>query len=103
MIRPYVVLLPKRPGNPSDKHLVVPLDEYVPVALKERDAYTRSSEHSDLISADNERNHLNTQQERDEPADPATITTLAFRAVPLPWAENNPRPDQGEPHDPQAA
>lgn len=58
-IPPYVVLLPDRPANPTDRHLVVHVDEWVQVRLGEKELYTFSSEHDTYESAASERDGLN--------------------------------------------
>jgi len=56
---PYVVLLPDRAGNPSGKHLVVHVDEWVAITLKEKENYVYSSSYDDYLQAADERNRLN--------------------------------------------
>lgn len=76
-VRPsYVILLPKSCGNPTDKYVVVHVNEYVAVSHNEKSAYTFSSEHDDYDSASVERDQLNSQGESwNSPATASTETT----------------------------
>jgi hypothetical protein len=61
---PYIVLLPDTRTNPSKKHAVVHVDEWVAVSLGEKASYERKTEHEDYTSASREREWLNHRPEK---------------------------------------
>lgn len=77
----YVVLLPKSPGNTTDKHLVVQADEYVDVTRHGKTAYDFAIEHDDYPNASNERDRLN------RGPDPWIPITTSTADHPIPVAE----------------